>query len=131
MTKAQRSFLMSQVRSKDTKMEVRVRSALHSLGYRFRKNDPRFPGKPDIVFPSSRVAVFLDGDFWHGYRFHVWGHKLPRGYWQEKIARNRLRDRSNHRKLQRRGWRVVRVWEHQIKKDFEACITKIIRALRA
>jgi DNA mismatch endonuclease (patch repair protein) len=119
---------MSRVKSKDTSLERLVRSELHKRGYRFRKNVALLPGKPDIVFASARLAVFIDGDFWHGYRFHRWGHKLT-PYWQQKIETNRLRDLRNFCKLRRHGWKVLRVWGHEIKRDLEAVIYKIANRL--
>jgi DNA mismatch endonuclease Vsr len=91
---------------------------------RFKKHVATLPGKPDIVFAAARLAVFIDGDFWHGYRFRRWGHKLT-PYWQQKIQANRLRDVSNFGKLRRRGWKVLRVWGHEIKRDLDAVIRKI------
>lgn len=124
LTPAQRSLLMSKVKSKDTKPELAVRSALHRQGLRFRKHVRSLPGCPDIVFVSARVAVFVDGDFWHGYRFPAWRHKLA-PYWQEKIERNRRRDQRNFRRLRAAGWVVVRLWEHDVTRDLEACISRV------
>jgi DNA mismatch endonuclease (patch repair protein) len=129
MTPAQRSKLMSCIRSKDTKIEKQIRSLLHRSGFRFRKHVTTLPGKPDIVFPRHRVVVFLDGDFWHGYRCHTWLPKLA-PYWRLKIARNRTRDRNNFQRLRRQGWKVIRLWEHQIKRDADGCVCRIIKHLR-
>lgn len=128
LTREQRSYCMSRVKSKDTGIEKLVRSELHKRGWRFRKNVKELPGKPDIVFPSVRVAVFLDGDFWHGYRFKQWQHKIPR-FWREKIGRNRLRDRNNRRALRQMGWKVIRLWQNQIKKNFDKCIQLVVCAI--
>ncbi len=73
LTPEQRSFSMSRIKGKDTGLELRVRSALHKRGLRFRKHVRELPGKPDVVFRKTRVVVFVDGDFWHGYRFRSWG----------------------------------------------------------
>ena len=124
MTKAQRSYCMSRVRSTDTSLECRVRSELHRRGWRFRKHDKRLPGRPDVVFPAHKVAVFLDGDFWHGYRLQTWVHRL-KPPWQVKIARNRSRDQRNFRRLRRMGWIVVRIWEHEVDRDLGICIARI------
>jgi DNA mismatch endonuclease (patch repair protein) len=129
LTKEQRSYCMSRVRGKDTSLEVRVRSALHRKGYRFRKHVRDLPGKPDIVFPRESLAVFIDGDFWHGWRFPQWRDNLSHA-WQEKIEVNRRRDRRNFRRLRRNGWRVLRLWEHQIKSDFDDAIGRIVNAIR-
>jgi DNA mismatch endonuclease (patch repair protein) len=116
---------MSQVKSKDTNLEKAMRSALHASGLRFRKHIKTLPGKPDIVFPNAKVAVFIDGDYWHGYRFPVWEHKLS-SFWREKIRKNRERDQKNFRKLRRTGWRVIRIWQHEIKKDIASCVARVI-----
>ena len=115
---------MSRVRNKGTGIEIVVREALVSIGLTFRTNAVDLPGKPDIVFDDARVVVFVDGDFWHGYRFPKWQQDLPE-FWRVKIAKNRERDRRTHRKLRRAGWRVVRIWQHQIKRDLEACVLRI------
>lgn len=87
------------------------------------------PGRPDFVFRDRRIAIFVDGDFWHGWRFPVWGHKLA-PFWAEKISKNRDRDRRNYAKLRRAGWSVVRIWEHQIEKEPQAVRTRLERVLR-
>lgn len=129
LTPEQRSYCMSRIKGKDTGLERNVRSELHKRGLRFRKHVKDLPGKPDIVFSKARVVVFVDGDFWHGYRFPAWEHKVSE-FWKEKINKNRERDRKNFRKLRAMGWRVIRLWQHEIKKDFEGCITRVITAVR-
>ena len=124
LTKKQRSYCMSRVKGRDTGLEVVVRSALHKRGYRFRKHVKGLPGKPDIVFVSARVVVFLDGDFWHGYRFSQWEGSLS-AFWRKKIGETRRRDQRNFAKLRRMGWRVVRIWEHSVEKDLEEVIERI------
>ncbi len=78
-----------------------------------------------------KVAVFIDGGFWHGYRYPQWRHKMPSQFWRDKIERNRARDRRNFAKLRRHGWLVVRIWEHQLHEDRDACIERIISAMRS
>lgn len=112
----QRSYCMSRNRGKDTGPERRVRSALHRRGLRFRKHVRDLPGKPDIVFSRARVVVFVDGDFWHGFRFPQWEVKLSL-FWRRKISETRKRDRRNFAKLRRRGWTVLRIWEHEVDRD--------------
>lgn len=129
LTREQRSHCMSQIKGKDTGIERLVRSALHRRGFRFRKHVKGLPGKPDVVFSGAKVAVFVDGDFWHGYRFPSWEHKVS-DFWKNKIAKNRERDRKNIRRLRNRGWRVIRIWQHQIEDDLDACIDKIEGVLR-
>ena len=116
---------MSRCKGKDTGLEKLVRSELHKRALRFRKHPPKLPGKPDIVFPKAKVVVFLDGDFWHGYRFPQWEKTLPK-FWRNKIAQTRKRDRRNFATLRRMGWRVIRIWEHQIENDLLAVVAKIV-----
>jgi DNA mismatch endonuclease (patch repair protein) len=129
LTPKQRSFAMSRVKGKETGLERKVRSELFRRGLRFRKNAQNLPGKPDITFNRLKVAVFLDGDFWHGYRFPSWSHTQS-SFWQDKIGKTRLRDRRNFAKLRKMGWKVIRIWQHQIEKDFEGSIQKIVCAVR-
>jgi DNA mismatch endonuclease, patch repair protein len=129
LTPEQRRYCMSRIKGKDTKLEMLVRSQLQKKRLRFRKHFKNLPGKPDIVFIKARVAVFLDGDFWHGYRFPAWNHKVSK-FWKIKISKNRARDKRNHRKLRNMGWTVIRIWQHQIKRDFSACIDKIVAAVQ-
>jgi len=128
LTPEQRKRAMSSVKQKDTDLEKIVRSELHRLRYRFRKNVKELPGKPDVVFRRAKVAVFIDGDFWHGYRLPTWEHKIS-DFWKEKIRKNRKRDQKNFRKLRKDGWRVIRIWQHEIKRDLDSCIAKIISLL--
>jgi DNA mismatch endonuclease (patch repair protein) len=102
-------------RQADTAPELAVRSALHRRGLRFWKHRAPIAGlrcKADVVFPRYRVAVFIDGCFWHGCSLHRSIPKANREWWREKIARNVARDRRNDELLKARGWMVVRVWEH-------------------
>jgi DNA mismatch endonuclease, patch repair protein len=125
LSKKQRSYCMSRVRSRDTALETKVRTELFKSGLRFRKHVKTLPGRPDIVFPVARLAVFLDGDFWHGYRFPTWRHAVPK-FWRIKINGNRDRDRRNFTKLRRMGWRVLRIWQHEVERDLRSCINRVI-----
>lgn len=129
LTQEQRSYCMSRIKGKDTGLEVAVRSALFMKGLRFRKNVKELPGKPDIVFSKARVAVFVDGDFWHGYRFPSWEDKMS-DFWKKKIFKNRERDVKNHRLLRKMGWTVIRLWQHEIRKHFDACVVQIIEIVQ-
>jgi DNA mismatch endonuclease (patch repair protein) len=116
---------MSRVGTKGTDLEKLVGSELRRRGLRFRKNVRTLPGKPDIIFVDAKVAVFIDGDFWHGYRFPTWEKTLTK-FWRNKIRKNRERDRRNFAELRRKGWRVIRLWQHNIKSDPASCIRKIV-----
>ena len=124
MTPEQRRMTMSQIRSRDTKVELDVRKELHRRGYRFRVNAPWLAGKPDVVFTKIRLAIFIDGDFWHGRRFERWSDKLA-PYWREKIAGNKARDRRHATLLRSEGWTVMRFWEHDLEKNLQRCIERI------
>lgn len=113
-TSAQRSETMRRVRGKDTSCELALRRELHRRGLRYRLN-ARLPGKPDLVFVSARVAVFVDGCFWHGCPQHCRVPATNREYWRRKIARNAERDKAASKALRAEGWRVIRVWEHRVK----------------
>jgi len=119
---------MSRVRNRDTDLEGIVRSELFKRGWRFRKHVSSLPGTPDIVFAKQGVAVFIDGDFWHGYRFPAWQGRLPI-FWVKKIQKNRARDRRNFAKLRRLGWRVTRLWQHEIQRDLGDSIRRVEKLL--
>jgi len=87
------------------------------------------PGKPDVAFVSKKVAIFVDGHFWHGYKFNSVGKKLPRKYWLPKIRQNMLRDRKINRILKQKGWKVLRFWEHEVTKKPERVLMQIITIL--
>lgn len=120
---------MSQIKGKDTGPEVKVRSTLHNLGFRYRKHDKSLPGKPDIVFSKEKVVIFIDGDFWHGYRFPLWKKTLS-AFWQDKIEKTRNRDTKYHKKLKKDGWTVMRIWQHEIERDLPTCVYRIIKVVQ-
>jgi DNA mismatch endonuclease, patch repair protein len=120
---------MSRIRGFDTSLERLVEVELRKRGLpRFQKNVLTLPGRPDFVFRRHRLVVFVDGDFWHGFQFPSWQGRLS-PYWQQKIARNRARDRRNFARLRRAGWTVIRIWEHQLKRDLSTCIDRIALCL--
>lgn len=119
VSKEVRSYNMSRIRSKDTKQEILVRSYLFSKGLRFRKNDKRYPRSPDVVLPKYKTIVFVHGCFWHlheGCKYAV----MPKSnveFWEEKLYGNRERDKRNKKELEEMGWKVITVWECELKKD--------------
>lgn len=116
-TPAQRSAVMARVRGKDTKPEMIVRRTAHRLGHRFRLHRKDLPGSPDLVFPRRRAVVFVHGCFWHGHACRR-GSRTPKSnaaYWSEKIARNRARDAASEAALVEMGWRVLVIWECEIR----------------
>jgi len=129
LSKEDRSKCMSRIRSKHTGIEKKIFSILDKRGIYYQKHYKRAYGKPDIAVPSIKLAVFLDSDFWHGWYFPQWKYRLPEKYWQDKIERNRERDKKNFSKLRRQGWKVIRLWGHQIKNDPEKCADIIHEAV--
>jgi DNA mismatch endonuclease (patch repair protein) len=130
LTREQRSYCMSRVKGRDTGLERLVGAALRAHGLRFQTHVKTLPGRPDIVFSSARVAVFIDGDFWHGYRFPRWVHTIS-PFWRAKIGRNRDRDRRNFRRLRGLGWQVVRIWQHEAERDVAKAAGRVLEALRS
>lgn len=122
-----RSMNMSRIRSKNTKPELIVRKYLFSRGLRYRLNVKDLPGKPDLVFPKYRTVVFVNGCFWHHHdcgRFH-WPASNPE-YWSQKINRNTERDQANYQKLKSLGWKVLVIWECELKRGKrEAALKKL------
>ena len=113
------SYVMSRNKGKDTKPEIIVRKYLFSRGLRFRKNDRRYPGQPDVVLPKHRVIVFVHGCFWHHHEGckHFSMPKTRLDFWQAKFDRNKRRDAQNVGKLETMGWRVIVVWECELRKS--------------
>ncbi|TXB63364.1 very short patch repair endonuclease [Phaeodactylibacter luteus] len=130
-TSPQRSRTMSRIRGKDTRAEVMLRRALWQRGYRYRKNVKGLPGTPDIAIRKYKVAVFVDGEFWHGYNWEEKKYRIKRNraYWVPKIERNMARDRENTLRLQREGWMVIRFWEKRLKDDFSRCLQIVVEAI--
>ncbi len=117
--KLTRSYNMAQIKGKNTKPEILVRKFLFSNGYRYRKNDKRYPGTPDIILPKYKTVVFVNGCFWHkheGCKYFVWP-KNNAAFWEEKINRNKNRDERNYESLRIAGWKVIVIWECELKPD--------------
>jgi DNA mismatch endonuclease, patch repair protein len=128
--KATRSYNMSRIKNKNTKPEILVRKFLFSNGFRYRLNDKRFPGKPDIVLPKYKTVIFVNGCFWHGHENCKY-FKLPATrseWWKEKIDKNKDNDLKNYLQLITAGYRVIIIWECEIKnKSFYTTIIDEIR----
>lgn len=128
MSPATRSAVMSRIRGKDTGPEKIIAVGLASAGLEWESHVRDLPGRPDFVFRAVQVAVFVDGDFWHGWRFDSWRDKLSE-QWEAKIANTRRRDSRNRKQLRDMGWQVVQVWEHQIERDARRCVRRILRVV--
>lgn len=129
LTPEQRKKNMRSIKSKDTKIEVILRKALWSKGYRYRKNYKTLPGNPDIVLTKYKIAIFCDGEFFHGKDWEILKPRLEKGknsdFWIDKISRNRKRDDEINKKLLFMGWTVIRFWGDEIKKHTDECVKVI------
>lgn len=122
---------MSKIRSKDTKFEKEFIAALKkATRKKFKTNVASIQGKPDIVFEKNKICVFLDSDFWHGWQYPRWKHLLKNDFWRTKIENNRKRDEKTTAYLRRHGWKVVRIWEHEVKRNQRDVIEKVILNFR-
>jgi DNA mismatch endonuclease, patch repair protein len=127
-----RSWNMSRIKGKDTKPEIVVRKYLFGKGFRFRKNDKRYPGKPDIVLPKYHTVIFIHGCFWH----HHDGCKqatMPKTrteFWEKKFAQNVDNDARHKRQLEEMGFKVIIIWECEIEKDFDGTMEKLVFDLK-
>jgi DNA mismatch endonuclease (patch repair protein) len=129
LTKERRSRLMSRVRTRDTEPELLLRRALWAAGVRgWRLHPKTVPGCPDLAWIGRRVAVFVDGAFWHGHPDHYWGQSGK--FWDEKIDRNRARDRRVNAELEELEWLVVRLWDFEVERELDLCVRRVRERLR-
>lgn len=132
LTPAQRSWNMSRIRGKDTRIEVKVRRYLFSKGFRYRKNVATLPGKPDIVFSQYKTVIFIHGCYWHRHE----GCKncttpgTNRNFWLQKFEKTVQNDQKQQEQLKQSGWKVFVLWECQIENDFDALMAKLITMLK-
>lgn len=126
-TPEQRSYNMSRVKAKNTKPELFVFQILDKIGIKYEKHY-MIHGKPDIAFPELKIAVFINGEFWHGRYFHKEKGKYQH-FWVEKIKGNMKRDRRNYKLLRNCGWTVVKIWDKDIKKHPKRELNKIMRVI--
>jgi DNA mismatch endonuclease, patch repair protein len=129
LTKAQRSFCMSQNKGKNTKPEIMLRKALWNQGLRYRTH-LKLPGRPDVVFTKHKIAIFIDGCYWHGCPQHRVLPKTNRAFWLEKFRKTKLRDNKNSKMLESSGWKVIRIWEHDVKQNLVSVLQVILKALK-
>ncbi len=126
---------MSKVSGKETKPEIFIRKFLFAQGFRYRKNDKRFPGKPDIVLPKYKTVIFVHGCFWHGHQ-NCRKSALPQTnyeFWKNKIQGNTERDKSNQKQLKKLGWKIIVVWQCRIKNRdlFEKTMKRVVQKITA
>lgn len=123
---------MSRIKGKGTKPEEIVRKYLFSQGFRYRKNDKRLPGTPDIVLPKYKTIIFVNGCFWHGHegcKYFVWP-KNNADFWKKKIEANISRDQNSIELLEAQGWKVIVIWECQLKKQAEVLLSKLTNEIK-
>ncbi len=125
VSKQKRSEIMSRIRSKDSKIETLFRKELWKQGFRYHKNSGKYFGKPDIVLKKHKTVIFIDSCFWHGCKKHCRIPSVRKNYWTQKILRNITRDRTVSRHYKQCGWKLFRIWEHQISNEFS--LGKIVK----
>ncbi|HJX51043.1 MAG TPA: very short patch repair endonuclease [Candidatus Nanoarchaeia archaeon] len=121
---------MSKVRSKDTKIEIQFRTELWKKGYRYKKNVSKLKGKPDLYFPKFRTVVFIDSCFWHGCKKHLRMPSSNKDYWKNKIKKNTNRDKEINKYFKQNGYKIIRIWEHDIQANLDKTIRKVIKELK-
>ncbi len=125
VSKQKRSEIMSLVKSKDSKIETLFRKELWKAGFRYHKNSGKYFGKPDIVLPKYKKAIFVDSCFWHGCKKHCRIPTARKKYWTEKITRNIARDKEVSKYYKKQGWKIFRIWEHDLKNKIAKIIIQI------
>ncbi len=129
MTKKDRSLRMSLIKSKNTRPEIKLRQHIWGKGIGGYRVNSKITGKPDLYFPSKKIAIFIDGCFWHMCPKCYREPKSNKQYWINKIKKNVERDKKINKQLKKQGITVLRIWEHEVKKDIEKCSTKIYNLL--
>jgi DNA mismatch endonuclease (patch repair protein) len=130
LTPGQRRLNMSRIRGRDTKPEKTLRSALHAEGLRFRIHRRDIAGCPDVVFPTQKIAVFVDGCFWHGCPEHQTMPRTNPAFWEKKLQRNRERDEVVTRTLESAGWKILRFWEHEVRQEISSVVRTVKKTVR-
>ena len=125
-SKGKRSQIMTGIRDKGSKIELVVGKILKSNDVRYRSHSKSLPGKPDFYFTKLKNVIFVDSCFWHGCRYHGTIPKSNRRFWLQKISRNRKRDREIDRAYKEMKWRVIRIWEHRLKKSYPEVLSKTL-----
>ncbi|HBI17693.1 MAG TPA: very short patch repair endonuclease [Candidatus Moranbacteria bacterium] len=129
-SKNKRSEIMSKIKAKETKLEIRFRKELWRAGFRYRKNAHGYYGKPDVLLKKYKTVIFIDSCFWHGCKKHF---KLPatkKEFWKIKIERNKQRDNEVNRYYKKNNWIIIRIWEHQLRENKNFFIEKIIKKIK-
>ncbi|HRY52284.1 MAG TPA: very short patch repair endonuclease [Candidatus Portnoybacteria bacterium] len=127
VSKKKRSEIMRAVRNRDTKIELSFRRVLWSRGFRYSKNSTKYFGKPDLLLKKYKTVIFIDSCFWHGCKKHLRMPATNKKYWINKIKGNKVRDMEVNRYYKKIGWKIIRIWEHEIKKKSEEVFIKMIK----
>lgn len=130
LTSEQRFKCMQGNKKKDTSIEVKLRKALWHKHVRYRKNNPKVLGTPDISISKYKLAIFCDGDFWHGKNYTEDEFKVHKKFWDNKIKRNKERDLETTIALRDLGWMVIRFWESEINNDIDGCVAKVVAIIK-
>lgn len=131
VSKNKRSEIMSKIKCKDSKIEISFRKIIWKAGFRYRKNSPKYLGKPDIVLPMYKTVIFIDSCFWHGCKRHFRLPSTRKKYWFSKIQRNIKRDKEVTKYYKKIGWKIFRVWEHDLFKKKEKIAEYIISEIKS
>jgi len=127
-TPEKRSWVMSRIRGRNTKIDLKMKKLLSETSFKSQMY-PKMFGNPDFIIKKKKIAIFCDGDFWHGYKYNE-KKKPAKKFWREKIEENMRRDKRISRKLRRERWSVLRFWEHDIEKRYDFCMNKIKKKIR-
>lgn len=131
MTTEERSKMMSKIKSKNTAPEMIVRRYLHNKGFRYRLHDKKLPGKPDLILPKYKAVIFIHGCFWHGHEGCKY-YRIPKSnidYWTKKLKGNISRDKQDQQSLQAMGWRVLIVWECELKRNAQTRCSTLVNQI--
>lgn len=131
VSKQKRSKIMSRIKSRDSKIETLFRKELWKHGFHYRKNSDKYFGKPDVVLRQHKTVIFVDSCFWHGCKKHCRVPTARKSYWLKKIARNVARDKEVKKRYKKQGWKIFRIWEHQIKLSKDKAVAGILDKLAA
>ncbi len=129
VSQKKRSEIMKAVKSRDSKIEIDFRKKIWNAGFYYRKNSPKYRGKPDLVFKRFKLVIFVDSCFWHGCEKHGSIPETHNDFWREKLGRNRRRDKEVNKHYKKIGWRILRFWEHDLKNNSDKCLKVAISAI--
>lgn len=129
-SKRKRSEIMSSVKSKDSKIEIIFRKSIWEKGFRYRKSPIKYYGKPDLVLKKYKTVIFIDSCFWHGCEKHCRMPSTNKKHWTDKIKRNKIRDKEVNKHFENQEWKVIRIWEHEIKNNLGKAVKKAERTIK-